>query len=184
MDILQNRGDMMRVESYKHQDVLHRIWKTSFVLHEDDRQVVIANEDVEVIQPDGTDAVFAGIAITIFPKDEWFNTVCVYRNSDKLRYYYTNIASPVRLDRTKNVITYIDYDLDIITYSDLRFQIVDQDEYEVNQVRYAYPSQVMLQIEQAVHKITDLIHTRSAPFAPEIAPYWFRQYRSLIKGEG
>lgn len=184
MEIVQNRGETVRVESYKHQDVLHRVWKSSVILHEDDRQLVIANEDVEVIQPDGREDVFAGVAITIFPKDEWYNTVFVYKDSDKLRYYYSNIASPVTLDRTKNVITYIDYDLDVITYSDLRFEIVDQDEYVVNQVRYAYPPQVMQKIKQSVHKITHLIKFKSAPFAPEIAPYWFRQYRSLIRGDG
>lgn len=181
---MHRRGELVRIESFKHPSKLHRIWKQSVVLYEDDQQIVVANEDVEVIQPDGREDVFLGLSIIIFPKNEWHNTVLIFDESMEFKYFYSNIASPVKEDCKKNVITYIDYDLDVITHSDLRFEIVDQDEYMTNRNCYSYPIQVIREVENAVNRVTAMIQFQQGPFAPEIAPFWYRQYLSLKRGDG
>ena len=64
--------------------------------------------------------------VAFFIPETWYNIVALI-DPDGIR-YYCNIASPPY--DGQGVITYIDYDLDVIVHSGGDVRIVDRDEYD------------------------------------------------------
>lgn len=168
-----NKGDIVRIESWKHDGSLHRVWKKSVVLFPGE-PLILANLDVEVVESDGREWVSPGLAICQFHRNEWFHTILLFDEQEKPCQYYTNIASPCRIEN--GVISYIDYDLDMIADVDLRYRWVDQDEFEANRRKMNYPIEVVCQVERAVKRLEERVRRREAPFTPSFVRKWYHQF--------
>jgi uncharacterized protein len=168
-----DKGDIVRIESRKHDGRLHRVWKKSVVLSPDE-PLILANYDVEVIESDGQEWVSPGLAICQFHRNEWFHTILLFDEREKPCRYYTNIASPCQVKNS--VITYIDYDLDMIADVHLRYRWVDQEEFEANRRNMRYPKNVVSEVERAVKRLEERIRRRQTPFTPSFVRQWYHQY--------
>ncbi|RAL24336.1 DUF402 domain-containing protein [Thermoflavimicrobium daqui] len=177
------RGDIIRIKSVKFPDQMHRIWKKSVVLQAEN-PLILANYDVEVVNADGSEGIFQGLAICIFFQDEWFNTILLYNDQGRLKEYYINIASPYQLDQEHQTLTYIDYDIDFIVTPTLEYVIVDEDEFADHQECFHYPDCIVKKISQAVVGVEERIRTQQDPFHPVFAQYWYQSYQSLKRGDG
>lgn len=167
------KGDVVRIESRKHDGSLHRVWKKSVVLSPGE-PLILANHDVEVVESDGQEWVSPGLAICQFHRNEWFHTILLFDEREKPCQYYTNIASPCRIEN--GVISYIDYDLDMIVDIDFRYRWVDQDEFEANRRKMDYPKDVVYEVERAVKRLEERVRRREAPFTPSFVRKWYHQY--------
>jgi hypothetical protein len=58
----------------------------------------------------------------------------------------------------------VDLDLDVIRDFDGRVETIDQDEFAENQVRYAYPPDLIRGASQAAVVVADLLTGRAEPF--------------------
>lgn len=173
------QGDTIRIESYKHGGTLHRAWKKSVILRSED-PLILANQDVEVVEKDGDEWIFPGLAICRFSRQDWFQTVILYDEEFRLKRYYCHIASPCRIDSESGTLAYIDYDLDLSVGPDLKAEWLDEDEFSENRIRYGYPDEVLKSIAEARRQLEERIHRREEPFSPEFAPYWCKRYLSLM----
>ena len=94
--------------------------------------------------------------------DRWYN---VFRFSDpdlNLKRFYCNINVPPHFDG--DVLSYIDLDIDVLVEPDLTYQILDEDDFEVNAKRYPYPDDVRANARRGLAELTRLIESRSFPF--------------------
>ena len=109
-------GDKLEIHCYKHNGKLHRQWDEAVVLDIKEDYIVFGNDHTNVIDSDGKVWKTKEPAIMFFFKNRWFNIIGQLK--DYGIYFYCNIATPFLID--ENVIKYIDYDLVIATYQELK----------------------------------------------------------------
>lgn len=175
------RGDVIQVLSMKHGNHMHRLWKESIVLSADD-PLIIANKDVVVLESGKREEfIFPNLSICYFSKRDWFNIVLIFDQQDRLERYYCNIASPYKFDIQRGLLTYIDYDLDLIVDPILNYRWVDEDEFIRHQTIYQYPHSVITEVNEARFQLEQRVQLHQEPFTPTFATEWYHQYLSLKK---
>ena len=129
-----NKGDVLKIQCYKHNGQVYRNWDETFVLEVNNDYIVCANNKAKVTEIDGRSWKTKEPAILFYYKKKWFNIIAQFKNNGI--YYYCNIASPFLID--DNTIKYIDYDLDLVKTVKGEIKILDEDEYNENKVKYEY----------------------------------------------
>ena len=158
--------------SYKHDGVLHRVWKNVYKIYETDNLVVIINDEVDVIDGSGKKWKTREPAICYFFKDYWFNIICMLRNDDI--YYYCNLSSPFIIDQEG--LKYIDYDLDVKIFPDGEVLILDRDEYIFNIKDLNYPVEIRQIIKNNLKILLDFIKEKKDPFNQDSVYNWYEKY--------
>lgn len=168
------------VKSFKHDGKLHRLWRENWLVpheqlleeHKDESMLVVVNYKTLIEESDGSNWVSRVPAVTFFIPHCWYNIVALIEQTG-IR-YYCNIASPPYY--SCDIITYIDYDLDVILTLDGEFFIVDEDEYEEHQVKYRYSQNVMQKIELGLSQLIERIQQKASPFNPNQVNYYFSKW--------
>jgi protein associated with RNAse G/E len=168
------------IKSFKHNGHIHRLWRQNWVVpsealteqHREESIIVLINRQTPIEESDGKQWISRVPAVSFFLPGEWFNVVALLENSGVR--YYCNVASPpYRYDR---VLTYIDYDLDVIRTSDGNRHVVDQDEYEQHKQLYHYPQHVQNKVRQGLHALLGRMEKGQQPFHDEIAQRYYREW--------
>lgn len=170
-------GDILRIESRKHDGTFHRSWKRSVVL-DTGEPLLLANKNVEVTESDGRKWVSEGLALCQFHRNRWFNTIVLYSPSGSYR-FYCNIASPCLLEGDR--LLYTDYDLDLLIESDLSHRWLDRDEYEKNRHRHGYPGEVTRRVAEAVAELETLVTEGREPFTSGFVQTGYHLFLSYEK---
>ncbi len=172
--VCPNKMPKVRIESYKHNGTLHRAWKESFVL-KDGEPFILANHGTEVTEQDGKTWVTSELAICQFHRNRWFHTIILFK--EDINYsYYCNIASPFKVER--GVLSYIDYDLDLVVDMDGNMKWLDHAEFMENKIRYSYSEKILEEIAMAASQLEDWVRKGLDPFNPSFVSYWYHRFLS------
>jgi protein associated with RNAse G/E len=110
--------------------------------------------------------------LMLFPRDVWWTAV--FNGAPSTTEIYCDISTPPRWPNSAEV-TMVDLDLDVIRRrADQRVELVDEDEFAENQVRYGYPADVVRQAELAAAWLQGAIAGGAEPFAGDYLS-WFDQ---------
>ena len=123
-----------RVMSFKHDGSLHRLWDKVGLVYQDDEKIIVSNAKTLIREQSKRIWMSKEPSVTIFYYKKWFNIMGIIR--DEGIHYYCNIASPCIVD--KDIIKYIDYDLDLVKTVDRKIKVVDKNDYETNKKKYKY----------------------------------------------
>lgn len=156
------------IKSFKHDGRLHRLWFENWRVplellvteHSEQEIIVFVNNQTRIQEADGSIWVSKLPAVSFFIPGEWYNIVALLEGTG-IR-YYCNIASPYYL--SSNVLTYIDYDLDVILESNGHTYILDLDEYERHKFSYQYSTLVDQKVKVGLGNLKLRIHNKVAPF--------------------
>ncbi|MFC4077679.1 DUF402 domain-containing protein [Salinithrix halophila] len=170
-------GDILRIESYKHNGKLHRTWERSIVLEGGD-PLLLANRNVRVTEADGRQWISRNLAICQFHRTKWFNTIVLFNFRKKYR-WYCNIASPCRLEAERLI--YTDYDLDLSVDETGKARWLDRNEFEENRRRMAYPQHVIREVKRAAAELDDRFRAGREPFTPAFVQAGYHRYLSYEK---
>ncbi len=151
---------LSEIISYKHNGVLHRVWQYAYILKETDDLLILINDHSNVIDGDGRRWKTKEPAVCFFYKHQWYNIICMLRNSAV--YYYCNLSSPYIIDNEG--IKYIDYDLDVKVFPSGDVIILDRDEFEFNQDDYGYSDELIEIIENELKNLLKKISLKEPPF--------------------
>jgi uncharacterized protein len=88
---------------------------------------------------------------------------------------YVNIQSPAVWADDR--VTTVDVDLDVIRFHDGRVEVVDRDEFELHQRRYAYPEDLIETTERATAEAFELVVANVPPFDGARAREWIERAR-------
>lgn len=157
-------NNKVEIISYKHNGDLHRVWQYAYIVRQTSDMIVVINDYPNVIDGDGRRWRTKEPAVCYFFKNYWFNIVCMLRNN--AIYYYCNLSSPYVKD--SEGIKYIDYDLDVKVFPSGDKIILDRDEFEFNQVDYAYPKKLINIVEKEMKVLLERINNNELPFYPEV----------------
>ena len=100
-------------------------------------------------------------SIEIFMKQEWF-TVAASVENGKIVSYYCNIAKPSTFDG--KTISFVDIDLDYVKRPYGQWEVVDEDEFIENQVRFGYSREMIRTAQQALTTLKEKVDQRLFPF--------------------
>src|SRR5699024_2031388 len=140
---------------------IHRIWHENIIFRKNEEAIIGKNDQTIVTEANGKQWQTSSVGIFYFPINKWYNIVIVFENKDDY-FYYCNIASPIREEA--GVLSYIDYDIDIIVESDYTYEIVDEAEYKTHQKKYGYSHMIDVNVRASIREIKKRIQKRQAPF--------------------
>lgn len=168
------------IKSFKHNGRLHRQWQQYWLVprhkllprHAEEEMLVLVARETNVQESSGKCWTSRVPAVTFFIPGQWYNIVALMENHG-IR-YYCNLASPVYMQN--RIITYIDYDLDIIHYPDGSMHVVDRDEYEMNKHVYHYPSDVQHKVAAGLGHLKERIRARREPFSQQTVTHYYQNW--------
>jgi protein associated with RNAse G/E len=169
------------IKSFKHDGHLHRMWLDNWLVpshlldprHAAESIIVLVNSQTKVMEADGREwrSRFPGVAF--FIPNQWYNIVALIEGTG-IR-YYCNIASPRYISR--NVITYIDYDLDVIFTPSRETHVVDQEEFELHRVHYRYSPFVEAKVKAGLEHLLIRIQQKSIPFEDDVVLAYYQLWK-------
>ncbi|WP_020619682.1 DUF402 domain-containing protein [Paenibacillus daejeonensis] len=169
------------IKSFKHDGRLHRMWMDNLLVpesrlvpeHAEASIIVLINEHTPIQEASGKVWTSRVPAVSFFMPGLWFNVVALLEEPG-IR-YYCNVASPPYLH--KDVLTYIDYDLDVIKLADGSVFEVDRDEYEQHKITYRYSRLVTRKVEDGLRMLRDRIACAGAPFNDTIVYAYYNAWK-------
>lgn len=123
---------------------------------------------------DGDSFVTQQDTVIVVPREAWWHAAWWLGHPEIA--LYVNINTPARRDRDR--IVAIDLDLDVIRWHDGRVAVVDRDEFELHQVRYDYPPDIVAAAEAATAEAYDLVVRDQPPFDGAAARRWVERARA------
>ncbi|WP_159519751.1 DUF402 domain-containing protein [Erysipelothrix urinaevulpis] len=165
-------GEVIYIQSYKHDGSLHRTWSSGTVLDVDDEKIVLITYKTWVVEGDGRKWFTREPAICFYYFERWYNVISMIRK--KGVYYYCNLASPSIYDgeSLKN----IDYDLDVKKFPDGKVIVLDEDEFLDHQVKMNYSDEIIEIVETEKNKLVERAEYSYFPFNEKLIYQYFNQY--------
>lgn len=166
------------LHSYKHDQTLHRVWKTETVLEDNDDYVILANRRTRVVEANGRFWYTKEPSVSFFFKHHWYNVIGIIKKNEVT--FYCNISSPILRD--DEAFKYIDYDLDIKVDADFNITLLDANEFRRHQEKMDYPKKIKEILWEELDDLKQRIAERGFPFSAETVRQWYTKYLS-IQGE-
>jgi uncharacterized protein len=176
------------IKSFKHNGSLHRMWLENWQvpqdrLHSDHAALsvdVLLNEHTLIREADGKEWISRIPAVAFFLPGEWFNVVALLEDKGGIR-YYCNIASPHF--RYRNVLTYIDYDLDVLMLPDGSVHELDRDEFNKHCSEYRYSAEVIEQVDRGLERLKERISRLAVPFGDAEVRRYYKEWKQTVRPE-
>ncbi|MCZ8514135.1 DUF402 domain-containing protein [Paenibacillus filicis] len=174
------------IKSFKHDGHLHRMWLENWLVpeealhetHRSDQTMVFINSQTKIVEADGKEWVSRVPGVSFFIPKIWFNVVALIEEHGVR--YYCNVASPPYV--SGRVVTYIDYDLDVIRMPDGDVHVVDQEEYERHKISYHYSPVVDAKVKQGMQEVLDRVRGGKPPFHDEAVYAYYKLWEQWRAG--
>ena len=170
-------GMTVMIHSYKHNKKLHRVWKKSVVLYQDQHVLITGNNRTKVIESDGRSWHTKEPAICYFYDDLWFNIIGMLKRDGI--YFYCNLSSPYLYDG--EAIKYIDYDLDIKVFPDGTYILLDEKEYQAHLGAMCYSEEIQAIISAQLNELKERIEKKMPPFDLVDIKQQYEQFKLITK---
>lgn len=150
------------INSRKFDNTIHRSWECSLIEETPDYWLFLGKFKNE-IQHSELGIIRRGtVSYEYYQKEKWFNIFRFHEPEGELKFYYCNINMPPSFK--KNVLDYIDLDIDILVQKDFSFRILDQDEFQQNAKTFGYSDEIKSKIQQTIHEVLGMIEKKVFPF--------------------
>jgi uncharacterized protein len=118
-----------------------------------------------------------GHQVLLLPRDRGF-AACFYEPVGDLAFrLYIDISTvPVLFD---GVACAVDLDLDVLQDFEGHVLVDDEDEFELHQVRYGYPADVIAAARAECDRVVEEVTMGAAQFSEDVAAHWRTVLRSL-----
>jgi protein associated with RNAse G/E len=174
------------IKSFKHDGHLHRMWIENWLVpeaslhpdHAKEEILVLINSQTKIQEADGKEWISRIPGVSFFIPKAWYNVVALLEETGVR--YYCNIASPPYV--AGNVITYIDYDLDVIRFPDGMVQVVDQEEYDRHRLAYHYSAVVEGKVRVGLEALLKRIQQGGSLFQEELVLEYYRIWETQKNG--
>lgn len=163
-------GSIVTIQSYKHDQSLHRIWNEAKVLADDDDVLIVANKHTKVIEANGRFWYTKEPSVTFFYKKHWYNVIGIIKPGSIT--YYCNLCSPALID--EEAVKYIDYDLDVKVLDNGDIVLLDQNEFRKHRIQMGYSPELVQILEEESLFLQHLIKTKAEPFQRQDIEKWYQ----------
>lgn len=168
-------GQKILIHGYKHNGKIHRSWDSGILLEETDDYFIVLNNKTLVTESDGRRWYTREPAVCYFPKNAWYNVLCMLRKNGV--YYYCNIASPALYDG--QALKYIDYDLDLKVFPDYSYKVLDRNEFLNHAKEMAYPEKLIDICNKQLEILIKHVDNNEIPFKEDFSSSWYQKYEKI-----
>jgi protein associated with RNAse G/E len=180
--------ERMRIKSFKHDGSLHRVWQENWLVpqeglhpaHQSEAVWIFLNDQTLIVEADGKEWISRVPAVSFFMPNQWFNVVALLEENG-IR-YYCNLASPPY--RYGDVLTYIDYDLDVVVLPNGSVHELDRDEYQRHRIEYRYSKRVAEEVDNGLSILRATIASKGFPFGDNEVYSYYEQWKAQMNAEG
>lgn len=158
---------MITVNSRKYDGTIRRSWSCELIEQEGSLLTFVGEFDTTVDHPDLGRIEKGTTSYEYYWLDRWYSIFRFHEPSGGLRNFYCNINMPPRF--SGEVLDYVDLDIDVLIWPDLRYDVLDRDDYETNAKRFGYSKHVNEKVEEALNELLKMIETRNLPGAGELS---------------
>ena len=170
-------GRWLGIQCFKHDGSLHRCWDRALILENNQDYIVTASRRAKVVESNGRRWFTKEPAVTIFSKKEWWNVICMIKTDGVC--FYCNIASPSIID--KDLIKYIDYDLDAKLFTSKEIKMLDEREYAHHRATYGYDDDLDAVLRYTERMIVERMKNGEFPFNDEMIKEYYDKYLEMVK---
>lgn len=175
-------GSATLIKSFKHDGHLHRVWLENWRVPREKLKPGHRKKDIQVFvncqtrirESDGREWVSRIPGVSFFLPGKWYNVVALLE--DEGVRYYCNVASPFY--QSGNVLTYIDYDLDVILNHKGEVHVLDEDEYNKHKKMYHYSLEVEEKVKAGLEELLELVQQRQEPIDDGAVQAYYRLWRA------
>lgn len=153
---------MIHMKSMKYPNIPHYEWKGR-LLRKTPEYVVVLCESGRELKHHTKNTTFTVDVTSLeyfFLKEGY--TVAMEIEEGKILSYYCNIAMPSVLNG--NQLSFVDLDLDVVKRRNEDWMVVDEDEFEVNSVKYGYPVELKEYALRSLYLLQNKISDNLFPF--------------------
>lgn len=149
------------VNSRNYDQTIRRSWQCELIERQDPMILLVGEFDRDV-EHSGLGLIRKGtVSYEYFWLDRWYNIFRFHEPEGGLRNYYCNVAMPPKLEN--HVLDYVDLDIDILVWPDLRYEVIDHDDFQSNALKFDYPNTIHKRSEDSVNQIIALIERGELP---------------------
>lgn len=168
-------GDVVYVQTYKHDGSTHRTWSSATVLDVDESKIVAITYKTWVVESDKRKWFTREPAICFYYFDRWYNVMAMIRKRGI--YYYCNLASPSVYDG--EAIKNVDYDLDVKVYPDGNIVLLDEDEFNRHQKSMNYSEDIIDIVRTEQDRLVNIVKGSEYPFNDKVINDYFEIFLKL-----
>jgi uncharacterized protein len=157
---------MIKIKALKYPDILHYEWEGELLRHTPDNVLVLCKPGRKLIHYT-KNKVFTinNTSLEFFSLNEWF-TAAQEIEEGKIVSAYCNVAKPSLFQNGE--LSFIDFDLDYIQEKNQEWKVVDEDEFELNSIKYNYPVELKNDAVKALAELKEKVRLGYFPFNNQI----------------
>lgn len=157
-------GDEIIVNSRRFDKSLKKSWNCRVTDIQSSALTLVGEFAEEVTHPDLGTIEAGTVSTEYFWLGRWYNIFRFERPDGTLRNWYCNICMPPTFG--VNVLDYVDLDIDVVIWPVGRVEVLDEDEYTRNRLRFAYPLEVQEMTNLALQQVLERHERKEFPFYP------------------
>jgi uncharacterized protein len=147
-------GETATILSKNYDGTLRKSWSCRLFGQNGHELVFYGEFEKEVSHPELGLIKRGTISYEYYWLDRWFNVFRFHEPDGQLRNYYCNVSTPPTF--ADGILEYIDLDLDLLVWPNLKYSILDRDEFCSNADRFGYPSDVRRNAEDALAALIEM----------------------------
>ena len=155
-------NEKLIINSRKFDGNIHRSWKCKLIERKDSLLVFVGEFEEEVSHPKLGLIRRGTVSYEYYWLDRWFNIFRFHEPEGDLRNFYCNINLPPKFQNS--ILDYIDLDIDILVWKDMKPNLVDLDEFLEKASKYNYSTEIHQIVLAGMSEVIKLIKSKSFPF--------------------
>jgi protein associated with RNAse G/E len=145
---------------------VRRTWTCELLQDTPDLIEAVGVFDLDVEHP-GLGSISRGtVSHEFYWTERWYNVFRFHEPDGRFRNYYCNISMPPTFE--DGVLDYVDLDIDVVIWEDLRYDVLDRDDFERNSSKYGYPPELIQKVHDSLDDLTAEIASRQFPFTTHL----------------
>lgn len=157
---------ILKIKALKFPNVLHYEWEGEIIEKNPNYILVLCKSGRKLIHHSKNDVyTINNTSIEYFSLKEWY-TAAMEVEEGVVVSTYCNVAMPSVLNNEE--LSFIDLDLDLVKRKNKDWEVLDEDEFEVNSIKYQYPEELKNEALKALENLKQEVARCRFPFNKEI----------------
>jgi protein associated with RNAse G/E len=155
-------NNLVTINCRKFDGQIHKRWQATLFRQIGSLLIFIGEFEEEISHPRLGIIRRGTISYEFYWLDCWYNVFRFHEPEGNFRNFYCNINLPPRFDN--GVLDYVDLDIDVLVWSDFRFEVLDMDEFNRNCKLFRYTNEIKAKVSESLGDLLKLINERKFPF--------------------
>lgn len=157
---------MINITALKHPNIPHYEWQGELIKSTEEFVLVLCKPGRKLTHhTKGATFTINNTSLEYFSLKEWF-TVAMEIEQGRITSYYCNIAQPSTFNEP--TVCFVDLDLDFVKRKNSDWQVVDEDEFEVNSIQFNYSTELIEKAMQSLEELKSKVRNKEFPFVDDI----------------